>query len=197
MCASSFSTCLSYSLDSHSEASTLLQELKSHNTAQSITEALLEILTTIAIYLIIPEAHKLGWKQSLPLFPGYFEDPPGLPPCSMGFSDPPAACALPQHSRFLWLRSPFMLVVGPSIKTLPQLQMVVSLALFLLRFFMFLLRFFFSFFASLSMSEFFNLEFRFAPNSGSMAEAHGATEPSPMHEPSSFPHHLCGQRKSH
>lgn len=77
------------------------------------------------------------------MFPGYFDDPPGLLPCFMGFSGPPAACVLPQHSRFLYLRSPFMLVVGPSIKALPQLQMVVSLSPFLLRFFMFLLRFFF------------------------------------------------------
>lgn len=100
MCAGRFSTCLLHGLDSHSEAFTLLQELKSHNTALSITQALLETPTTIAIYLIIPETYKLGWKEPLPLCPAYFGDPPGLLPCSMGFSGPPAASLLPQHSSF-------------------------------------------------------------------------------------------------
>lgn len=91
-----------------------------------------------------------------------------------------------------------MLVVGPSVKALPQLQMLVSLSpLSAQVFHVFSEIFFLLYVLPCQCLNFFNLAFTFAPNSGALAEAHGPTPLSPMPEPNSFPYHLCGQRKSH
>lgn len=90
-----------------------------------------------------------------------------------------------------------MLVVGPSVKALPQLQMLVSLSPLSAQVFHVSSEVFFFFLLHVlpfQCLNFFNLEFTFAPNSGALAEAHGPTPSSPMSEPTSFPYH---QRKSH
>lgn len=89
-------------------------------------------------------------------------------------------------------------MVGPSGKALPAtakclfLFSPLSAQIFHVSF-----DFFLSLRTSLSMSEFFDLKFTFAPNSGALADIYGPTTPHLRREPTLFPYHVCGQRKSH
>lgn len=77
--------------------------------------ALLEIQTTIAIYSIIQETHKAG--KNNPYLGSVGESLHLLWLCELLRSSCRPWLVL-STVRFLWLRSPFVVVVGPSIKAL-------------------------------------------------------------------------------
>lgn len=93
--------------------------------------------------------------------------------------------------RFFQLRSPFLVMVCPSVKALPPATTCSFLPPTpLLQFFMFLLSFVFLYVLPFRCLIFLNLKFIFTSNSGALAETHRPTPPSLRHEPTSFPYRV-------